>query len=166
MCVQGSGWTALFFAAKAGKSDVFRELLCRGAVTETSSVSLYRKFPFSVGQLDKNIGANSTLILVLTPFLALYEMPLLQDKVENVAHMCGHEELLLDLGKYKKVSEWKEVQLLLCMDQYKYTCSRSIFFGIFLMQSEQRRKTNEDMTKLLVRQYNNFVREPAAVVGK
>ncbi len=40
LCIQGSGWTALFFAAKAGKSDVFRELLCRGAVTETSLVSL------------------------------------------------------------------------------------------------------------------------------
>ncbi len=40
VCVQESGWTALFFAAKAGKSDVFRELVCRGAVTETSSVSL------------------------------------------------------------------------------------------------------------------------------
>ncbi len=40
MYMQGSGWTALFFAAKAGKSDVCRELVCKGAVTETSSVSL------------------------------------------------------------------------------------------------------------------------------
>ncbi len=38
--LQESSWTALFFAAKAGKCDVFRELLCQGAVTETSSVSL------------------------------------------------------------------------------------------------------------------------------
>ena len=36
-------------------------------------------------------------------------MPLLQDKVENVARMsASHEELLSDLGKYKKISEWKK----------------------------------------------------------
>ena len=34
---------------------------------------------------------------------------MLQDKVENVARMsASHEELRLELGKYKKVSEWKE----------------------------------------------------------
>ncbi len=48
--VQESGWTALFFAAKAEKSDVCKELVCKGAVTKTSLVS------FLI--LRKNFGAR------------------------------------------------------------------------------------------------------------
>ncbi len=38
--IQGTGWTALFFAANAGYPTVFKELLSKGATPEIECVSL------------------------------------------------------------------------------------------------------------------------------